>query len=158
MKRMTRPTRDRVLIECAESWAARSTCERAQVGVIISREGRTLSTGYNGTPAGMAHCNHECDCGGSPIPDVDFHMGYCLSFTPCTQAVHAEANAVAWAARHGVGLMGAELHTTRVPCLTCAGLIVNAGIVRVTWVEEHRDMAGLHRLGQAGVDVVQWGA
>lgn len=155
MTSIKRPSRDQLLMRTALLWAERSTCSRAQVGVIISREGRTLTTGYNGAPAGMEHCDHECIC--MPNSDgrwVDNRL--CTAHDPCENVVHAEANAIAWAARYGVGLMGADLHTSRVPCLNCAGLIINAGIARVLWAEEHRDMSGISRLRQAGVPVVKF--
>ena len=161
MTSSTRPTRDQLLMRTAMLWAERSTCSRAQVGVIISREGRTLTTGYNGAPSGMEHCNHDCNCESQssikakPVFNSD-HLSWCLSQKPCENVVHAEGNAIAWAARYGVGLMGADLHTTRVPCLNCAGLIINAGISRVLWAEEHRDMSGIKRLRLAGVGVVQF--
>lgn len=85
------------------------------------------------------------------------HVPGCASQQPCDNVVHAEGNAIAFAARHGVGVMGAELHTTRVPCMNCAGMIINAGIVRVVWHEEHREMGGFLRLGHAGLEVVRYG-
>src|SRR3546814_13790863 len=96
----------------AELWAEHSTCSRLAVGAVISREGRTLSSGYNGAPAGLPHCDHrECTCryeegqllGGDP---------QCAKHGPCRTAVHAEANALAFAARYGMATEGAELHTT----------------------------------------------
>lgn len=152
-----RPSRDWVLMQSAVLWGTRSTCTRAQVGVVISREGRVLTTGYNGAPSRMDHCNHSCDCAHIEISHRGPHEVGCASLRPCTNVVHAEANAIAFAARYGVGIAGAELHTTRVPCLTCAGMIINAGIARVVWDEEHRDMEGFLRLGQAGLEVVKYG-
>lgn len=155
-----RPSTDEVLMSNALQWSERSTCSRAQVGCVISREGRTLSTGYNGSPSGMAHCDHECTC---PAPhiialdkDDEAHFLSCPADKPCTNVVHSEANAIAFAAKYGVGTLGATIHTTRVPCLTCAGLIINAGLVRVVWMEEHREMTGWERLAQAGLEVVRW--
>jgi dCMP deaminase len=75
---------------------------------------------------------------------------------PCNNVVHAEANAIAFAAKYGVGVDGAEIHTTRVPCMACAGSIINAGIRRVVWYEEHRDMDGFLRLGEAGLEVIRY--
>lgn len=152
--------RDNTLMKTAMLWAEHGTCSRAQVGCVISRDGRGLTNGYNGAPAGMTHCDHGCNCDGDLIgegSEDNFHLDSCHSLQPCTNAVHAEANALAFAARYGVATDGAELHTTRIPCMTCAGLIINAGIVRVVWYEEHRDMSGLLRLGTAGLDVVRWG-
>lgn len=182
---MRRPSRDEVLMESAMLWAKRGTCDRARVGVVISREARILATGYNGAPARMNHCIHEMWTAGiGPRPqwlldytrsrdndDVLDHWdhgqmlhwdGSTLTVTwdkrgpGCVNVVHAEANAIAFAAKHGVGTLGAELHTTRIPCTNCAGIIINAGITRVVWYEEHRDMMGLVRLGQAGLDVVRY--
>lgn len=108
----------------------------------------------------MAHCDHTCTCQSRAdrLPDDDEKQQYrdCASQQPCTNVVHSEAAALAFAARYGVATDGAEIHTTRVPCMTCAGLIINAGIRRVVWVEKHRDMTGWERLAQAGLDVVRW--
>lgn len=160
MKDLKRPPRDAILMENALSWARRSTCSRAQVGCVISRDGRSLSTGYNGSPSGMAHCDHSCKCAAVHINRSTggewIHSPSCPSQNPCENVVHAEANAIAFAARYGVGTHQAELHTTRVPCLGCAGLIINAGIIRVVWGEEHRDMRGFLRLAQAGVEMIRW--
>lgn len=152
-----RPPTDWVLMNSAMLWAQKSTCSRAQVGAVISRHGRTLSSGYNGAPAGMPHCDHGCNCSGplTPILNSDHEPG-CHSQQPCRNVVHAEVNAINFAARYGVGIDGAEIHTTRVPCMTCAGSIINSGISRVVWYEEHRDMDGLVRLGEAGLEVIRW--
>lgn len=151
-----RPSRDEVLMSTAILWSERSTCARAQVGCVISRDGRSLSTGYNGAPAGMPHCHHGCDCDHLLISHRGPHDPGCASVQPCTNVVHSEANAIAAAAKYGVETQGAEIHTTRVPCMTCAGLIINAGIIRVVWREEHREMMGWERLAKAGLDVVRW--
>lgn len=151
-----RPSRDFMLMQSALLWGMRGTCSRADVGVVISRDGRTLSSGYNGAPSGMPHCNHSCNCDHLEISHRSDHEPDCRKIQPCKNVVHAEANAIAFAARHGVGINGAELHTTRVPCLNCAGMIINAGIIRVVWREEHREMEGLLRLMQAELQVVKY--
>lgn len=156
-----RPGREFVLMQTAVLWGMQSTCSRADVGVVISRDGRILSSGYNGAPSGMDHCDHSCTCPNGfwttdRYPGREMHVPNCESQQPCKNVVHAEANAIAFAAKYGVGIQGAELHTTRVPCLTCAGMIINAGITRVVWNEEHRDMEGFLRLGQAGLEVIKY--
>lgn len=118
--------------------AARGTCSRLQVGAVVSMDGRVLSSGYNGAPAGFDHCMH------SPAQDM-----------PCTQAVHAEANAIVFAARHGVATGEAILHTTHLPCPACARLIINAGIRVVTWQEPFRNDFGLELLERGGVEWYQ---
>lgn len=129
-----RPTRSATLLEVASVIARRSTCNRLNVGAVVAREGRILTTGYNGPPAGMSHCEHE------------LHEG------PCQIAVHAEANAVAFAARYGMSTDQAELFLTHSPCHTCAKLIINAGIVRVYYLIEFREPHGLDLLEMAGVE------
>jgi len=138
---MDRPQRDDLLMRTARIWSERSTCSRAHVGCVISRDGRILVQGYNGAPAGIDHCDHTCNCSiGQSSPKHDTN---CPAGQYCTISVHAEANAIAFAARHGVALQDTELHTTRIPCTTCAMLIINAGIGRVIYRENHRDMGGL---------------
>lgn len=144
-----RPTRDEMLMEIAEVVARRSTCSRAHVGVVIARDARPLVTGYNGAPAGMPHCNHSCNCEGLH----GNHWPNCEFLKPCNISVHAEVNALAFAARYGVRTNGAELHTTMCPCYKCAQLIINAGIDRVVADQAYRDRSGLDLLQNAGIDI-----
>lgn len=155
-----RPSRDEVLMQSAMVWRQRATCSRAQVGVVVALDGRVLSTGYNGSPAGMPHCSHECNCGmklSNHEPDKDgFYQHYpiCQSIQPCLESVHAEANAIAFAARHGARVGGAEMFTTLTPCTACAQLIINAGITRVVAREAYRKQDGWLLLDDAGVDTM----
>lgn len=135
-----RPSRQDTLMDMALVVSRRSTCSRRQVGAIIARDFRPIVSGYNGAPAGMPHCNHR--------QDEPKHQG-------CTQVVHAEANAVAFAARHGVSTQGATLYVSLSPCEACAKLIINAGISRVVYYEEYRDPAGIDLLKAARIDVCQ---
>ncbi len=142
----------------AHLWSKRSTCSRAHVGVVIARDGRTLVTGYNGAPKGLPHCDHVCTCyldepaRHELVVSEDAHLPDCPS-GPCRNAVHAEANAIAWAACHGVRLEGSVLYTTFSPCLACAQLIVNAGIIEVVHAQHYRDKSPLELLALAGVGV-----
>lgn len=81
------------------------------------------------------------------------HDENCGETTPCTVSVHAEANAIAFAAKYGVPTNNAVLYTTVAPCLPCAQLVINAGIARVVYVNEHRDNAGVMLLRAATVSV-----
>jgi dCMP deaminase len=152
-----RPTRDDILMRQAEVVSDRSTCTRALVGVVIAQQSRVVSQGYNGAPAGMDHCRHECDCGLMPNED-DEHANDCPASetSGCRISVHAEANAIAFAAKHGVSTNGASLYTTMSPCLACAQLIVNAGIVSVTYGSTYRYDEGLILLRSAGLAVSSW--
>lgn len=85
----------------------------------------------------MAHCYHDLD---------DASQG-------CTRAVHAEANAIAYAARYGIDVSDSDLFTTLSPCLACSQLIVNSGILRVVCLEIYRDIIGIKLLETAGLEV-----
>ena len=139
MTSLARPSRHRVLMEVARAFASRGTCLRARVGTCIARDGRVLVTGYNGPPAGLSHCDPVCQA---------------AHIEGCSVAVHAEANAIAFSARHGISVEGAHLYTTHLPCLGCSQLIVNAGIRQVTYQNDYRLRGGLYLLRQAGVDII----
>lgn len=157
-----RRSRDSVLMDCAYAFSSRSTCKRGEygsVGAVIALDGRILSTGYNGAPAGMPHCNHTCDCGSfNKYGDVcEPHGTNCAAVRPCLATVHAETNAITYAARHGVRIEGASLYTTVSPCLPCALIIVNAGLTTVVYGTQYRDPTGVNYLASAGVAVLRIG-
>jgi dCMP deaminase len=140
-----RPSMDRTLLNIAQVMSHRGTCARAQVGAVFALEGRVLSTGYNGAPAGLAHCVHVSEPLDATV-DRTNDPG-------CVLAVHAEANAVAFAAKHGVSLAGATLYTTLSPCLACAQLLINVGVKRVVADLAYRRVDGLELLRSAAVVV-----
>jgi dCMP deaminase len=146
-----RPSRNKVLMDTARLWGERSTCSRLHVGCVIARDSRILTTGYNGAPAGMEHCNHDCNCDRLLAEASNAHEHGCPSTLPCTRAVHAEANAIAFAARYGLILQDASLYTTHMPCPNCCMLIVNAGIKAVVWEIDYRDLSGLQILEEGKV-------
>lgn len=135
---MTRPTWDEYFIEIALAVAKRSTCNRAQVGAIIVKDKRILTTGYNGAPRGLPHCSDE----GCEI--VDGH---------CVRTLHAEQNAIIQAALHGVSVEGGTIYSTHQPCHTCAKMIINAGLTRVVYVGEYPDTIAMQYLKLACVQV-----
>ena len=133
-----RLSREEALMRTAEVTAERSTCSRRKVGAVVARDSRIISTGYNGAPTGMPHCNHRLD-------ELPSHG--------CPWAVHAEANALVFAARHGITTANAQLFTTLSPCVECAKLMVNAGISVVWFRHDYRDPSGVELLEAAGVVV-----
>jgi dCMP deaminase len=175
---VTRPTMDEILREMAVLMARRGTCSRRAVGAVAARDGRIVSSGYNGAPAGMPHCDHDewtwSLTGPVVIPgwvqavvrqplkrgmtvrrDGDqIWIGQDTADAPtCRVAVHAEANLVAFTARHGVALDATSIYTTDSPCVECAKLLINAGVIRVVALHEYRDPAGVELLRAAGVAV-----
>lgn len=140
-------------MKIAEAWSEQSTCARLAVGCVVALDGRTLSSGFNGAPRGMTHCNHQCDCGW--LTDGQYHKDDCQSGPAGCVAVHAEANAIAFAARHGIALLGSTLYTTLTPCVKCAQLIINAGVATVAWRTIYRDVAGLDLVVASGISTRQ---
>ena len=137
---MIRPTRQELLMNIAKLLSLRSTCSRKRVGALAAKDGRVLATGYNGAPSGLPHCIDSGEC----------HIG---DNGGCMDSVHAEANLVAFAAKHGISLQGATIYTTCSPCRECAKLLINAGVQKIVYYEEYRDSGGLKLLEQAGVDM-----
>src|SRR3982750_2479265 len=104
----------------AQLLSQRSTCLRAHVGALIVVDGRPAGGGYNGAPSGLPECLDV----GCAVDDPE---------QGCQRAVHAEANAIAWAARHGVGTHDATMYCTYAPCKACAHLIIAAQFSRFVY-------------------------
>jgi dCMP deaminase len=135
---LDRLDREDFLIEVAKLCAKRSTCGRLQVGAVIADMGRIIATGYNGPPSGFEHCKeHGCDI-----------------LKICTRTVHAEANAIAFAARFGIRTNGTFMYATDSPCDACAKLIIQAGIKFFIYYREYRDKAPIELMQEAGVSVL----
>ncbi|TAM61308.1 dCMP deaminase [bacterium] len=131
-----RPAWDEYFMELARVAATRSTCPRAQVGALLARDHRVLTTGYNGAPSGCSHC---IDVG---CIMVDGH---------CKRAVHAEANTIVQAALHGVNVRGATAYCTHQPCEACSKLLISAGVVRIVFELAYPDAVAVELLREAGV-------
>lgn len=126
--------------------AGLGTCDRKQVGAVIVKDGRCVSWGYNGAPPGAPHCsenNHGHPHAGPLLRQADEAIRQATGNTGCANATHAEANAIAFAARQGISTDGAQLFVTVSPCPTCARLIIAAGITDVHYIEEYRDISGV---------------
>lgn len=122
--------------------ATRSTCPRKHVGAVIVRDKTILSTGYNGSIRGAPHCTE---------------VGCLMENDHCLRTVHAEANALVQAARHGIRLEGAQIFITASPCFNCFKLIVNAGIRTVVFGEFYRDERVLQFAEELGIELVHLG-
>jgi dCMP deaminase len=157
-----RPSRDEVYMEVAQRIARRGTCDRKQVGAVVTRAGRCVCWGYNGAPPGLPHCEENIHGwkGQGPsvaagiIPSLGWYDEM-LSHHGCRNATHAEANALAFAARQGISTESCTLYVTVAPCDVCARLLIAAGIVRVCYNETYRDASGLRLLEEAGLEIVQ---
>ena len=119
-----RPTWDEYFLMIAKLAATRSTCLAFPVGAVIVKNRQVLATGYNGSPSGSVHCTSQGFC----YPE----LSSCdASKVLPSRSVHAEANAIAQAAKHGISTNGAVIYVTLEPCLYCLKLVISAGIKEV---------------------------
>lgn len=130
LKKKRRPSWDEYFLGVAKMVASRSTCDRLNVGAIIVKNKTIVSTGYNGAPRGMPHCDD---------------VGHEISDGHCVRTVHAEANAIAQAARNGGAVEGADIYLTHSPCYDCFKLMVNSGITKVMYDEFYGSRYGASR-------------
>ncbi len=136
-----RPSWDEYFLNIAETVSTRSTCPRRAVGAVIVRDRQILSTGYNGAPRGLAHCTD---------------LGCLMRDGHCVRASHAEMNAIAQAAFHGVRVAGATLYATDKPCLICSKLLINSGITKIVYVRDYPDEVSDRMLMDAGIELMQF--
>ena len=123
-----RPSWDTYFIEITKIVATRSTCLRRQVGAVIVKDNHIITTGYNGAPKGMAHCD---DLGGCMREKLKIPSG---TRQELCRATHAEQNAIIQAAVLGVSIDGGTCYVTDSPCSLCAKMLINAGIKRVVFI------------------------
>ena len=124
-------------IQMARVWAKNSYCKRRQVGALIVKNRMIISDGYNGTPSGF---ENECE------DENDRSKPYVL---------HAEANAITKVAKSNNSSEGSTLYITASPCIDCAKLIIQAGIIRIVYADEYRMTEGLDLLAEAGIEIVK---
>jgi dCMP deaminase len=156
-----RPSWHEYFMLIAKIVSSRSTCNSRPTGAVIAKDNNILATGYNGAMPGAPHCIDQPDWQGEPfcfrraqgIPDIDKY-NFC-------KASHAEANAIAQAARNGIAVEGATLYTTLAPCYVCLKLIATARI-RVVYYEHayesstpERDKFWMDAVREAGLDVYE---
>ncbi len=135
-KKIKRPSWDEYFLEIAKLVSKRSTCLRRQVGALIVKDRRILTTGYNGAPAGITHCEISgCLREKLKVPSGERHE--------LCRGLHAEQNALLQASLHGVSVKNSLLYCTNQPCIICAKMIINAGIKEIVVCDGYPDnMAG----------------
>jgi len=145
---MKRPSWDEYFMEVAEVVRKRSTCMRRQVGAVIVKDNRILSTGYNGAPKGLRHCEEVgCTRANYNVPSGERHE--------LCRGLHAEQNAIIQAAVFGTAIEGATIYTTLSPCVLCTKMIINSGIKRIVLREQYNDPLAIEMLEESGINVVK---
>jgi dCMP deaminase len=128
--------------------ASRSTCIRRQVGAVIVKDRRILTTGYNGAPKGVPHCTEEsCLRNKFNIPSGERHE--------LCRGLHAEQNAIIQAAYHGVSINNAVIYVTNQPCNICTKMLINCGITTFMFRNPYNDPLAKEMMEQAKVTVIE---
>lgn len=143
-----RPSWDEYFLGLARVVAQRSTCLRRQVGAVLVKGERIIATGYNGAPQGLPHCLEA----GCLRDEKGIPSGH--RYELC-RGVHAEQNALINAARYGVSTLDSVMYCTNQPCMLCARMLINAGVIKVVHQGEFDDELALEFLRQAGVETVK---
>jgi dCMP deaminase len=123
--RNKRPSWDEYFISIVDAVGQRGTCNRGKSGAVFVRDNRLLATGYVGSPIGLQHCDDI----GHLFSEVMTSDGKISKH--CIRTIHAEQNAIAQAAKHGISIDGSTCYCTMEPCFVCCKMLVNAGVKRV---------------------------
>ena len=136
---MNQEQSDKYYIKVAQLCAKNSYAIKLQVGAIIVKDNQIISDGFNGTPCGF---ENKCE-----IKNIDGSL-HTLPYV-----LHAESNAILKCAKYGRPTNGSTLYITHSPCIECAKLIIQAGIIRVIYLEDYKKSEGLELLKRVGIKV-----
>src|ERR1017187_9421239 len=147
-----KPSFDDIYMDLAFNLAKKSHCVKLKVGAVLTKDTRIVSLGYNGPPAGTHNCDEMWPAEGCPRD----------SKGSCSLALHAEQNAILYAAKNNIPIEGATLYVTLSPCISCARIIFTIGIKKVYYLNSYSDFKGLQSdegvdfLKKFGVEVVRY--
>ncbi len=143
---------DKRFMEMAQLVGTWASCFQAnrQIGAVVVRDKRILTTGYNGAPSGVKSCKERQEC-------LRRKLGIASGTKhEICYGVHAEQNAIAQAAKMGISLEDATLYCTHQPCVICCKMIINSGIKRVVYKYAYPDEFSIQLFAEAGVSVEQF--
>ena len=139
-----RPSYDEYFMKMAYLAASRSTCLRRHVGAVLVKDKHVLSTGYNGPPKGMKHCDETgCLRQRLNVPSGERHE--------ICRGLHAEQNAIIQAAVFGISIKQSILYVTDTPCVVCAKMLINAGVKEIVYDGEYPDDLAMEMLSESKI-------
>jgi len=141
-----RPTYDEYFMEMAYVVSKRSTCMRRKVGAILVKDKHILSTGYNGAPKGLKHCEEVgCIRTDRNIPSGERHE--------LCRGLHAEQNAIIQAAVFGTSITDSALYCTSTPCVVCVKMLINAGVTEIVYSGDYPDNLAKKMLAESKIKI-----
>jgi dCMP deaminase len=151
-----------IYMNFANMLSLKSTCRRGQAGCVVVKNGRVISTGYNGSPAGATECisREACRQKGSTI-NIAFSFkeqptDHLIDTDGCFDSLHAEANAFGFCAKNGIATEGSIVYLTGPPCKPCAQLMVASGVKVVYYNDKvYRNDDGLIYCKLYGIDLIK---
>jgi dCMP deaminase len=146
---LKRPEWDEYFMQVADVVSRRSTCIRRNIGAVIVKDKRILSTGYNGAPSGLPHCTQM----GCLRKELGVPSG---ERTEICRGLHAEQNALIQAAKYGISVEGSTIYSTAEPCSMCAKMLINAGITRVVYRDPYPDELSRRLFKESEMTVEQY--
>ncbi len=140
----SRPSYDEYFMKMAFLSASRSTCLRRKVGAVLVKDKHVLSTGYNGPPKGLRHCDETgCMRERLGIPSGERHE--------ICRGLHAEQNAIIQAALFGISIKDSVLYVTNTPCVVCAKMLINAGVKEIIYEGDYPDNLATEMLSESNM-------
>lgn len=152
MIQLVKPSFDDIYMELATNLSLKSHCVKAKVGAVLTKDTRIISLGYNGPPAGTHNCDEVWPNDGCPRD----------SKGSCSLALHAEQNAILYAAKNNVSIEGSTLYVTLSPCISCARVIYTIGIKKIIYLDSYAEYKklevdeGVEFLKKFGVQVERY--
>ncbi len=141
-----RPGYDDYFMEMAHVVSKRSTCLRRKVGAILVKDKHILSTGYNGAPKGLKHCEEVgCIRTKMKVPSGERHE--------LCRGLHAEQNAIIQAAVFGVSIKGSTLYCTNTPCVVCVKMLINAGVEEIVYSGDYPDDLAKKMIAESNIKI-----
>ncbi|NQT29258.1 MAG: cytidine deaminase [Candidatus Saganbacteria bacterium] len=146
---MNRPPWNDYFMKITQDVSERATCVKRQVGAIVVKDNRILSSGYNGAPKGFEHCTEKtCIRRQMDIPSGRRHE--------LCRGLHAEQNAIIQAAWHGVKISGSTMYCNYQPCAICVKMIINAGITKLVYSGGYPDELARQLLKDSKLEVEKY--
>lgn len=143
---------DKRYMRMAQIWSENSYCVRRKVGALLVKDKMIISDGYNGTPSGF---ENVCEIKVPIEPELQAREVATFRVTSKPEVLHAEANAITKVAKSNNSSLGSTLYVTCAPCIDCAKLIIQSGIIRVVYLESYKNDEGLKLLERAHIQVDQ---